>query len=288
MRKRCHRPLGARAACSAPAMPGGNAEDAARPRQRDFQVGAFDRVALAGSHDVVVTVGGAPSVRAEGDAEALERLDIRVENGELRIGIASAAAGSRSATIAASPSTSPCPALDGASIGGSGDIRIDRVAGRSASRPRSPARATSRSARCASARPILDRRLGRHPRRRQCRARERLGRRLGRCRPRRASRPARRRRVAGSGDIARPRDRDRAIELLGSGDVNVAGAAPAARSRRWARATSAAAADRLSLPRLIDGSSFGVMVRHDRIVARPASPSPPRRARRRRPTAAIR
>jgi hypothetical protein len=49
--------------------------------KRDFQVGAFDKVSLAGSHNVVVTVGGAPSVRAEGDPKVLDRLDIRVDGG---------------------------------------------------------------------------------------------------------------------------------------------------------------------------------------------------------------
>jgi hypothetical protein len=120
-------PLILAAACSA-----GNAQnnddhqaDGAQGR-RDFQVGAFEKVALEGSHDVVVTVGGQPSVRAEGDAEAIGRLDIRVENGSLRIGTRRE---SRSwfghhgrVTVYVS-----APALSGASIGGSGDMRIDRV-----------------------------------------------------------------------------------------------------------------------------------------------------------------
>jgi hypothetical protein len=54
--------------------------------QRGFNVGGFNSVALGGAHNVVVTVGGAPSVRAVGPAAALDRLDIRVENGALRIG----------------------------------------------------------------------------------------------------------------------------------------------------------------------------------------------------------
>ena len=49
--------------------------------QRSFDVGAFERISLAGSQNVVVRVGPAPSVRAEGDADALERLDIGVEDG---------------------------------------------------------------------------------------------------------------------------------------------------------------------------------------------------------------
>lgn len=95
--------------------------------QQSFRVGDFQSVSLEGSHDVVVTVGGAPSVRAEGDAEAIERLDIRVENGELRIGtrrdgMFSGFRHHRGVTVHVT-----APALNGAVIGGSGDMRIDRV-----------------------------------------------------------------------------------------------------------------------------------------------------------------
>ena len=95
--------------------------------QRDFQVGQFQAVSLQGSHDVIVTVGGAPSVRAEGDAEAIERLDIRVENGTLKIGSRSdrrwfSFRSHRGVTIHVT-----APSLNGASIQGSGDMRVDRV-----------------------------------------------------------------------------------------------------------------------------------------------------------------
>lgn len=117
----------AAAACSAGnAQENGDRRASGEQGQRNFQVGAFDKVALEGSHDVVVTVGGQPSVRAEGDAEEIARLDIRVENGSLRIGTRRE---SRSwfghhgrVTVYVT-----APALNGASIGGSGDMRIDRV-----------------------------------------------------------------------------------------------------------------------------------------------------------------
>jgi hypothetical protein len=105
----------------APAGGGGNAK-------RDFQVGAFDKVSLAGSHNVIVSVGGAPSVRAEGDPKVLDRLDIRVEGGELRIGSRSGISISfkshRSATIYVT-----VPSLAAASVSGSGDLKVDRVEG---------------------------------------------------------------------------------------------------------------------------------------------------------------
>ena len=106
-----------------------HAEDHDGPRatgQRSFQVGQFQAVSLDGSHDVVVAVGGAPSVRAEGDSEALERLDIRVEGGTLKIGSERRRwfnfrhGGGVTVYVTV-------PALNGATIAGSGDMRIDRV-----------------------------------------------------------------------------------------------------------------------------------------------------------------
>lgn len=109
----------------------GDAEEAGPAVQRAFQVaGAFDRIALSGSPDVVVTVGGAPSVRAVGDAGTLDRLEIVNENGQLRIGMRNNAGSwfswghRRGVTIQVT-----LPALAGASITGSGGMRIDRVQG---------------------------------------------------------------------------------------------------------------------------------------------------------------
>jgi hypothetical protein len=94
--------------------------------QRAFEVGAFQSVELAGPHDVVVTVGGAPSVRAEGDAEAIERLHIRVEDGELKVGTRrdswfSGARHGRATVYVTAPS------LTGVSVAGSGGMRVDRI-----------------------------------------------------------------------------------------------------------------------------------------------------------------
>jgi hypothetical protein len=115
------------AACHA----GGNAEETSRPTvQRDFPVGGFDRIALAGSPNVIVAVGGAASVRAEGDADTVGRLEITSEGGQLRIGLRN---GSGSwfrwghhggVTVHVT-----MPSLAAASITGSGDMRIDRVQG---------------------------------------------------------------------------------------------------------------------------------------------------------------
>jgi hypothetical protein len=96
--------------------------------RRDFQVGGFDRVELAGSQNVIVTVGGAPSAYAEGDTGLLERLEVKVENGVLRIGQKkgrwsfgwSKDHGPITVHVTA-------PSLRGAEVAGSGDMRIDKV-----------------------------------------------------------------------------------------------------------------------------------------------------------------
>ena len=96
--------------------------------ERSFEVGGFDRVMLAGSQNVVIRVGAAPSVRAEGDAEALERLDIGVERGQLRIGSRRTGsmswAGGRGSGVTVHVTV---PALTAAEVAGSGDMRIDRI-----------------------------------------------------------------------------------------------------------------------------------------------------------------
>lgn len=115
----------AAAGCTAGAREGDEERPTAR---RDFQVGQFQSVSLTGSPDVIVTVGGQPSVRAEGDARLIERLDIRVEGGDLKIGYREDSSWSfgfsrnRHVTIHVT-----VPSLAAATLTGSGDMRVDRV-----------------------------------------------------------------------------------------------------------------------------------------------------------------
>lgn len=96
--------------------------------RRDFQVGAFDRVELAGSQNVIVTVGGAPSAYAEGDTGLLDRLEVKVENGVLRIGQKKG-----KWSFGWSKDHGPvtvhvtAPSLRGADVAGSGDMKVDKV-----------------------------------------------------------------------------------------------------------------------------------------------------------------
>ena len=112
-------------ACSAGAQGGGQASAVT---SRNFQVAAFDKLSLSGSPNVVVAVGGQPSVRAEGEAAELDRLQIEVVDGELRIGMRPGSGwrlGShRGITIHVT-----VPALQAATLAGSGDINIDHVQG---------------------------------------------------------------------------------------------------------------------------------------------------------------
>ncbi|HWT12739.1 MAG TPA: head GIN domain-containing protein [Allosphingosinicella sp.] len=119
--------LGAAVLLGACTSAGGEDGGARVAAQRSFEVGAFDRISLSGSQDVVVTVGGAASVRAEGDSEALDRLEIAAEGGQLRIGSRARTGWKlfgrrRGITVHVT-----VPTLAGASVGGSGDMRIDRV-----------------------------------------------------------------------------------------------------------------------------------------------------------------
>jgi hypothetical protein len=119
------------AACNRAGAHGGDGNGDHRVIKQNFPVTAFTGVALEGGQDVIVQVGAQPSVRAEGDAETIGKLDIRVENGQLRIGHKKGndfhwgwhKDRPRVRIYVTTPS------LAAASIGGSGDMQVDRVEG---------------------------------------------------------------------------------------------------------------------------------------------------------------
>jgi hypothetical protein len=106
-----------------------HSEDGGPTVQRDFSVGNFDRIELAGAYDVTVKTGSAPSVHASGNEKAMERLVVEVRNGILTIhpkkhnGFSWSSGGGKVALQVTVPS------LRGAELAGSGDLRIDSVAG---------------------------------------------------------------------------------------------------------------------------------------------------------------
>lgn len=122
------------AACSAN---GGNAESAdgiggddialsGKSGTRSFNVSGFDAIALLGPDNVTVKVGAAESVTASGDQALLDRLEVDVKDGRLRIGrqrkngFLNGSNGKGAVDF-----TVTLPALRAASLAGSGNMKID-------------------------------------------------------------------------------------------------------------------------------------------------------------------
>lgn len=95
---------------------------------RTFAASDFTKVDLRGADDVEVTVGKAFAVRAEGTSDALDQLDIRRDGDTLRVGRKE---GTRSLWDKSGKVriTVTMPRMVGASVAGSGDMRVDSVAG---------------------------------------------------------------------------------------------------------------------------------------------------------------
>lgn len=111
------------------AREGVEAQPSGEGNQRSFAVTDFNSVGLDGHHNVVVAVGPAVSVRAEGPSDSLDELDIRIDKGRLRIGNKD---DGRMFGRNEKPSVTvyvTMPTLAAAAIGGSGDMRIDKVEG---------------------------------------------------------------------------------------------------------------------------------------------------------------
>lgn len=110
------------------AQPAGNEAGAAVTGVADgdgrrFDVAGFDTVSLRGPDNIVLRVGPAHSVRATGDASALEALRIRRDGNTLVVGRRQGTSQGE-ATI-----TVTLPRLLAANIAGAGDISIDAVRG---------------------------------------------------------------------------------------------------------------------------------------------------------------
>ena len=202
---------------------GGQANAAGAQANRDFQVGAFDSINLTGASDVVVTVGGQPSVRAEGDAALIERLEIAVVEGELRIGMRPGnwSGDHRGVTVQVT-----VPSLQAAAIAGAGDMRIDHVQGHAL-------RGDDRRRRRPRHRPAARRqcqfhahRLGRHPRRRRGAAGQRHACAAPAISISTASRPRTRPSpLTGSGSVALRATGTATVQLSGVGNVDIEGSA---------------------------------------------------------------
>ena len=109
------------------------AEEGGPTVSRNYQVGDFQQIEIAGPYEVNVRTGGKPTVSAQGSEKLLERTSVEVEGNKLVIrpehsgglfhfGWSSSGKAAFTVTV---------PQLTGATIAGSGDIRVDRVAGQS-------------------------------------------------------------------------------------------------------------------------------------------------------------
>lgn len=103
--------------------------DAGPTVDRNYQVGAFSKIEVAGPYDVKVTAGGQPGVSAKGGSALLDETDVVVDGDTLRI-MPKKHKGFRfswhNGTAQFAVSTA---ALSAASIAGSGSIDVDRVVG---------------------------------------------------------------------------------------------------------------------------------------------------------------
>ena len=105
-------------------------EDAGPVVSRDYQVGNFTGVEVAGPFDVDIRTGARPGVHAQGNEKLIERLVVEVKGDKLLIhprrngnwfgGWHSSGSGKIAVTV---------PALAAATLAGSGDMTIDKVQG---------------------------------------------------------------------------------------------------------------------------------------------------------------
>lgn len=111
---------------------GANAEerDPGTTITRTYQIGAFDKIAVAGPYEVTVTTGSQPGASASGGDKLLDETEVVVEEGTLKIrpkkrGGLSFSWGKRGKA----QFTVSTAMLRAATIGGSGGIKVDQVDG---------------------------------------------------------------------------------------------------------------------------------------------------------------
>ena len=110
---------------------GADAEDrdAGAEVTRSYQVGAFDRLAVAGPYEVNVVTGGQGGVTAKGGENLLAETDVIVENGTLKIQPKKKNGIRWNWRNGKAVFTVNAAALQGAAIAGSGGVSVDKVAG---------------------------------------------------------------------------------------------------------------------------------------------------------------
>lgn len=121
------------AACSNTGDEGPRVQASGQQGQRSFQLADFDSVSLRGPDDVEVRVGPAFAITAQGDTGVMQALEIKREGNELLIGRRGRGNnfswGDSDNDGGAIRIIVTMPAIRAASLAGSGDLRVDRVAG---------------------------------------------------------------------------------------------------------------------------------------------------------------
>jgi DUF4097 and DUF4098 domain-containing protein YvlB len=109
----------------------GREEDGGPATARNYQVGGFDQIEVAGPYDVTVRTGSGPTVSARGPQKMIEHMAVEVKNGTLSIhperqngwfhtGWHFRGKVELAVTV---------PQLHAATIAGSGDVQVDQVRG---------------------------------------------------------------------------------------------------------------------------------------------------------------
>lgn len=98
----------------------------ANAAERRFNVSGFDKVAVSGSDNVTIRTGNSFAVVATGDQDELDRLEIKVDGNQLKIGRKSGnwRWSSKDVTVAVT-----MPALRGIALSGSSDVMADKGVG---------------------------------------------------------------------------------------------------------------------------------------------------------------
>src|SRR5881628_2811976 len=94
---------------------------------RNYQIGNFDKIEVAGPYDVEVRTGANPGVSAQGSQTLLDRTVVEVKGDKLTIRPVDDHGFHFGWSNAKANFTVTVPQLSGAAIAGSGGIRVDQV-----------------------------------------------------------------------------------------------------------------------------------------------------------------
>ena len=123
--------IAATAALAAAGCGNSRAEDGGPSVNRNFQVGAFQSIEVAGPYEVAVRTGGAPSVTATGPEKLMDRLVVEVKGDRLLIHTRKKNGFSWGGSKGTARIEVTVPMLRAAGIAGSGELSVDNIKGES-------------------------------------------------------------------------------------------------------------------------------------------------------------